>query len=71
MSILVIIGIIIVGLCIYGYKQEDGGTEAYESGRTKTHWTSKLAFWLFILLVVNAFTGYAIIPNDISLSITK
>jgi|9_EtaG_2_1085328.scaffolds.fasta_scaffold223764_1 hypothetical protein len=69
MSILVIIGIIIVGLCIYGYKQEGGGTEAY--GLAKTHWTSKLAFWLFILLVVNLFTGYAIIPNDISLSITK
>ena len=53
MSILVIIGIIIAGLCIYGYKQEGGGTEAY--GGTKTHWTSKLAFWLFILLVVNLF----------------
>ena len=61
MSILVIIGIIIVGLCIYAYEYQGGGN----------HWSTKLAFWLFILLVVNAFTGYAIIPNDISLSITK
>ena len=63
-ALLSVLFVISIGCMWYGNKQWRGTDESIESGE-KFHLALKVGFGLFVLLVINAFTGFSVIPTGL------